>query len=306
MIFDVINENKRILSEFDHERYPALAWLEKRTSVFDTLKLFMEHMLTYKWPVWPRDEGSDPSYFLFSQGHLLKWGQEQGYRRTPITLQGHYIFLIDTGLLKRVRATSDSQDPILREIWNQAVKNAAERHQGHRILAETLWSVDLFTDEVLAKADGIARKYNDHKIPLSHIRKNDIIRLHGQEIANKLYLDGRTISQEEQYVIAKINEVIQNSVEATGYASVQQVNRDVRAAIYRDHGYRFYPVEDLSAEAMAERDRVQPYTTALFRLMKGKTTLARYARCVYRPAKRNEKETYGIADRAWYFFREQA
>ena len=214
-IYFAIHANQDILGSFTQDTYPELARIRRKTSVITHLYDLMEYMLTYSEPAWRR---TNRCYFLFSEKHLTDWNKSRGGTGDVTTWQSHKIFLLHAGLIKTHVVIGEQKDPVLRRIWTTAVAN------GHR--SETLWSVPLYTPEVLRRAEWIARQYRENHVNLTHIRKNVIVRIWGQYVANSLYRSSRhEISERERLVEICIREVMRTTVRQKGFTTVEELQQ---------------------------------------------------------------------------------
>lgn len=230
-ISEVINNNLNSIYKFD--QYPSLKHLKDRTKCIDSLRHLMNHMLSYSYPVWKR-------YYLFSVAYVREWCRNKlGISQSIETWQSHIVLLSDMGLISRVRVTdlTDTDDPVLNRIKQTAIEKSQQKGRFYR--PQTLWSMPEYTSEVLEAANAVAKQYIDHHAAFSHISKTDVIRIRGQQIANKLYLDGRTIGYEEKDVSDAIIAAVQMKVEEKGYTTRREVEREVNINFFAgiDHSY---------------------------------------------------------------------
>ena len=212
-IYQIIKINLEVIVSLNEDTYPELTRLRRKTSVIRHLSALMEHMLTYSMPLWP---ARNRRYFLFSEMHLATWHKANGGTGDLSTWQSHKVFLLHAGLIKTFNVTAESSDYVLQRIWNAAKK--AGRH------SETLWTVPLFTPQVLLQAERIAKEYRENHVNLTHIRKNVIARVWGQQVADSLYrTTGHVISQNERDVAKCMKEAIRIMVARKGFTTVDEL-----------------------------------------------------------------------------------
>ncbi len=170
-------------------------------------------MLSYSTPLWPT---YNRRYFLFSERHLATWSRANGISGDLTTWQSHKVFLLHAGLIKTFIVIGEQTDSVLQQIWKTAVSS------GHH--SETLWTVPLYTPQVLKHAERIAKEYRENHVNLTHIRKNIIRRIWGQRMADSLYRSSRhVISAEERYVEHCLIEGIKNNILQKGFTTVEEI-----------------------------------------------------------------------------------
>lgn len=212
-IYSVIKYNENLLLSFSPTDYPELARLRSKTTILLHLYSLMLHMMTYSSPMW---SSRNNSFFLFSEQHLADWNKAQGGTGDVNTWQSHKIFLIHAGLIKTNVIIGNQTDPILQRIWETAVT------KGYR--SETLWSVPLYTPQVLQRAEQIAKEYREKHINLTHITKKAIARAWDQKTADGLYRSSKhVISTEDKYVEECLRIVMKTAVAEKGYTTLDEL-----------------------------------------------------------------------------------
>lgn len=199
-----IKENiSRITAGIDGKRYPALsAYLENRRSrLKHNLLLMLEYM---------RDTQAGTTY-----GGLRYWGIPKGYMQqqhggSSKVWQSHLIFFSMAGLLERVKPNGQTKNEKMAAAYNKALEEGKA--------PEIFYSSRLYTVALLRYAEAQAQRFKGRGISLSDIRKTDIIALYGQEIADLLYQDERTVSAEDEEAAQRILKAINEQIEARGYA----------------------------------------------------------------------------------------
>lgn len=228
-INQVINHNIKIISTLKEEEYPELTALRRRATVIRHLYDLMQHMLSYSAPLWPLN---NKRYFLFSKSYLADWNKANGGSGDASTWQSHKTFLLHAGLIKTFSVTYDQQDPVLHRIWETA------KCKGYR--SETLWTVPLYTSNVLKRAERIALEYRENHVNLSHITKNTIARVWGQRTADKLYRSSKhIISSEQRFVEQCLQKAIQDALSIKGYTTVDEMcNQSLDLCLKTGNGSR--------------------------------------------------------------------
>ena len=155
-IYKIIHINEEIILSLDPIKYPCLVTGCGRAKVLIHLYNLMEHMKSYSSPLLILNN----QYFLFSERHLAKWNLAHGGSGSVNAWQSHKVFLLHTGLIKTCVVIGNQKDPILQGVWDKAVSSNRR--------SETLWTVPLYTAEVLEHAERIAREYLENHVNLSH------------------------------------------------------------------------------------------------------------------------------------------
>ncbi len=277
-ITNTIAANLCLIEHLNAGTAPTLFRLKEKTSIFDHLRGFMLHMLSYRYPFWPKQQ---PRFYLFSKQHLQEWCRQQGIPGSIVAWQSHLIFLADCKLITFYRPTGPSDDPVLDSIWKaSAARRAPYRH------AETLWSVPPYTPERITYAESVAAEYVRCRANLTHLTKEDVIRVRGQAIANQLYLDGRTQSEETQFVWAEAVDSIRFQIKTKNYARIEDTLDDIKRAVS----------EKLRAEpGHLPYEQYGRYFWTKEKLLRSKQSLAATCQCVYRPSTKEEREILGLS-----------
>lgn len=185
--------------------------------------------------------------------------------------------MLDIGLIKTYIVTGPSENPVLNRIWETA------RIQGQN--SETLWTVPLYDDERLQRAESIAALYHQNRINVYHLRKNDIIRFRGQKRADWLYWpDCRVIGQDERLMLSYCHEAIRTAVQAKGYTTFAEMETMIRS--FCTERLCFQP-QPLSSE---ETERQQPYWAILNLILQEKALLCHEVGCEYRQIRKTDRQ----------------
>ena len=268
--------NLDILDHLSAETTPILFRLKETTSIIKHLRGFMLHMLSYSYPVWPEHQ---PRFYLFSKQHLKTWCNGQGITGSINSWQSHLIFLADCKLITFFRPTSPSADPVINKIWQRS----ASRGELY-CRAETLWSVPDYTPDLLSYAERVAAEYTESRINLSHLTKEEVIRVRGQAIANSLYLDARTQKNETIRAYALAKQSLLRQIRTRNYGLVDDIWQDVWRAFLLDRVSPF----------TQENDVTNSKYNALQKIMNSKQSLASDCGCIYRQSTRNERTALGL------------
>lgn len=284
-IFADINYNLDVIEHINSEHYPTLASLSGQRAL-EHLNGIMLYMLAQEFPVWPE---RNKRFFLIGKRMLECWCKEFGIIGSTKSWQGSLVFLSDCGLIKCFRPTSDIGANGLNRVY-QSIKPI----NGKR---PSLRSVPRYTDRVLAQAEHVAQIYHQNKIVLSKMTKADVIRCRGQEIANKLYLDGRTISEEELYVHDLYMRTMVTYISQSGYALKVQILDTVERTMVREQQFQCIDTFGQYSDAeIAELNRQKPFWRAFEKMKERTRQLANEAGYNYCPISRRNRQDLHLPD----------
>ena len=286
-IYADIDHNLRILDSIDPDRYPALAQYGSKR-VFQHLRELMYCMLSFAAPSWPENR---PRFFAISNSYFNRWLNDRHVSGSQSSIQGHFIFLKDCGLITSFRPIGDTQDRTV-----NAIMASIRNRRGVKNI--TLRSVPRYDDSVLKNADEIAALYLYAKAPLARLRKADVIHIRGLERANNLYLDGRVISNTLQYVENLYADAVADLVGEKGYATSEEVHKSVVANMFVDLG--FVPLDPLSRELTEEereqRELQSKYFDALRTIEARKRFYIERAGYAFHPLRNQDRLSFSIPD----------
>ena len=251
-----------LLALDDLRIYPELYRISRCTKVIVHLLAILHHMQSYSYPVWRHKE---QDYFLFSIQHLAAWSQTKGWTGHIAGWQSHKVFLQHAGLIEIYPISGKQKDPFLKSVWQHAID------KGQR--PESLWTVPLYTPEVLANADRIAKEYREKHINLSNITRDVILRSWGKRIADRLFRNSHhVLSNDKRAVLSCLKRATLDLIRRKGYT---------------------YEEELRSAAALlcAEATNIPActYTKLIVNLMKQKRMLLDECGCEYHPIRKRDR-----------------
>ena len=130
----------------------------------------------------------------------------------PVLIHRRQGLVVDARPLEEVR----QGDPVLQGIWAKAVSS------GNR--SETLWSVPLYTPEVLTHAESIAREYRKKHVNLTHITKKTIARAWDQRTADGLYRNSKHINgAADRYAESCLRKAIKEAIAEKGFTTIDEI-----------------------------------------------------------------------------------
>lgn len=257
----IIAQNMAAIEDLDPEQYPVL------TKIFRNRRCFIHAHLLQIWSYMqkhklPREtDHYGHGYWSIRVETLIK-----EYGGNEETWQSHIAFLVDIGLLKRVKPDERTNIKGLKE----AYKDAKEKK--HR--SPSFFKVFRYTPEIFRSAEEAARRYKAHGINLAHVSKADVIRVSGQQQANATYRDLRKIGEPESWAWDQLKAAILQRISEKGYTTPEEIAGDVakiapdpkheealkksmirKAAICKEAGYRYGPPtkEHLSAYKLEDQ-----------------------------------------------------
>ena len=280
-IFFILSFNLDVLTDLDPEVYPNLSYYSTQTKVFQHLKAILKLFQSKDAPV---ATINGKPYYLYSHDHIKKWSKrEEECGGTTERWQSHKVFLMDLGMIETCKTTRESQNPVQQRIWNRA--------KARKQNCETLWTVPLYDDTLLRRAESIAGLYRETGISVSHLRKNVVIRFRGQKRANWLYADRRVINQAEKTMLEYCRTAIKLATAKKGYATFKEIETRARAA----HNGRPYYLQTMAELMHPEETEIRdPYTAALALILEEKMLLCHEVGCTYRQIRKTDREELNI------------
>lgn len=266
------------IASLDPLQYGNLTWYREHTTVFRHLQGMLELFQSKENPVVTLN---GKAYFLFAMEYLKT---NAGCGGTIKAWQSHKIFLTDLGLIETYVVNVPSSNPTINRIWETA--------QRKKQRCETLWTVPLYTPELLQHADEIAGLYRSAGISVSNIRKTVIVRFRGQDRANWLYWPNcRVIGDNEQMLLRYCNEAIQDGIASKGYTTFREVRERMIGFLIGRLLFRS------SQEALADYEEIKrekALTRILDKILENKRFLCVENGCEYRQIRRSDREQYDI------------
>ena len=220
-------------------------------------------------------------FFAISERYLMHWWDQQRMG-APLgsfnTWQGTLILLIHSGLLGRIVASDGSVIHNFRTVYEAAVE------KGQRV--ENILFVPDYTPEILQAAEQCIAEQRKHS-SLSGVTKTAIILSSGQDAANKLYLDGRTLTVEVRAILHDLALRINKTVEAQGYVTKEDLLKATGDYMLRHHGYR------------RKRERQQARRNVERVWEKYKRDVLNETGMDYRKPSAEEKRRFSLTDDRW-------
>lgn len=262
-VFADINHNLYVLDSFEDEKYPTLAKC-RRQRVFQHLIGIMLNMLAHEFPLYLEHT---QRYFIIGKLQLEDWCKRYGIPGSTKSWQGSLVFLKDCGLIKCFRPVGDITTPSLSHNYKNIVPISGKY--------PTMRSVPRYNDDVLMHAEHIARIYYEKHITLAKLTKTDVIRCRGQRIADLLYLDGRTICEEEMYVYELYKNTMIHFVNIHGYARKDEILDQVKREMFREKHFQLIMQDHiLNEEERNECYRQAPFWNAYSKMKERTSQLA--------------------------------
>lgn len=284
-IFADIDHNLSILDNFEDEKYPALAKY-RRKRVFDHLKGLMLYMLAQEFPEYLNHS---QRYFVIGKIQLEDWCKRHGIPGSTKSWQGSLVFLRDCGLIKCFRPKGDLNSPCLARIYSSMTPINGKY--------PSLRSVPRYDDDILANAEHIARIYFENHIIIAKMTKADVIRCRGREIANQLYLDDRTITQEEMYVHDIYINLLIHFINTQGYADKDSILEQIKTKMRNNMHFQNIDRDHILTENEEnELARQEPYWRAYFKMTERTAQLAAERGYRYHPTRRIDKDALHLPD----------
>lgn len=255
---DIKKNISRVKAGIDAKRYPVLSsFLERKNS---RLKQDLLSVLGYM--------AANKATTLY--GGLRYWEVTEDlfmqlYGGTKRPWQSHLVFFALSGLILRVKPSSQTKNREMAAAYNAAVKDGKD--------PAIFYSSQLYTAARMAQIEAQAQRFKARGVSLSDIRKTDVIALYGQETANLFYQDERTVSGEDREAAQLIIAAIQEQIAARGYA--------IKAAAIQ-------AAQDKAAESRDTLQKIQHQAAQL-------TGLCQDHGLVYRRANKEECRAWGLS-----------
>lgn len=271
---EILRDNIEQLETLDPERYPMLHRALRRGN--SSLHAHLLHILTYMQvhPIPFEVDQHGHGYWKIPVGYLVR---EHG--GATESWQSHIMFLLDAGLLERIRPDQRSVLPRLREEWQRALVRGQRAAGCYRVVP--------YTEERLAEAEEVADRYAQAGVGLAHITKTDMIRVSGQERADILYRTSDEVGEAEEWVLELIGEKILEVIETNGYARWERPYSDLKNELLLEHF------------ADPDNERVLKRVSALEKMGVRKKAVCRQFGCDYHPPRRADRERFNLTDQSW-------
>ena len=284
-VFSDVVFNLSVLDTLDETKYPTLAYY-KRQKVFQHLRGLMLNILAHPYPVWSE---RNPRFFTIGKDYLEAWCKERGISGSSMSWQGSLVFLKDCNLVEAFRPVGDEHDhAMMRAI-------SGIRRPGKKNI--TFWSVPRYTPPIMEAAERIAVIYANNHVKLTQLTKADVIRVRGIERANQLYLDGRRISMQEEYVHDLYLTVLQEAIRRNSYAEPDKIIREVERRMRYELHFRYIDfLAGFTQEDEEELARQELYKNALMKMKARTRQLAAEAGFSYRPVRREDRSRHQLPE----------
>lgn len=286
-IYYYIQSNLEKMRTLDPTIYPNLFYYKASSTAFKRLEALLRLFQSKDKPVVTIDE---KAYFLYSQRHARRWSKrEADCGGTEQRWQSHKVFLKDLGLIETYTVTGPDENPILNRIW----ETACNKQQ----CCETLWTVPLYNEDVLHRAEHIAGLYHERHISISDLRKNVVIRFRGKKHADWLYWpDLRDIGKEEKALLFYCREAIREAVETKGYTTFKEMITRVHAIC---NGRQYF--QQMLAELLNPEEQQNRYQSVLNLILEEKSLLCFETGCDYRRIRKQDRMELSLSPnlRSW-------
>lgn len=271
---EILRDNIAQLEALDPKKYPMLyRMLYRRNS---SLRAHLLHMLTYMQahPIPFEVDQQGRGYWKIPKVYMMKT-----YGGSSESWQSHLAFLLDAGLLVRIRPDQRSILPRLREEWQRALATGQHAAGCYRVVP--------YTEERLAEAEAVATRYAQAGVGVAHVTKTEVIYASGQEQANILYRTSDKVGDAESWVREKLGEKILAAIEADGYARWEPIYSDVKNELLLKH--------------LADRadENVKKRINAIKKMDTRKKEVCRQFGCDRHPPRRADRERFGLEDQGW-------
>ena len=236
---ETIQRDIDILYAMREDEYPNLYYAlfsHKGTLIKHLLQVF-DFMQEYRYPV--EIDRSGRGYWKIPQAEMIK---RHGGKAS--TWQSHFIFLRSAGLLC---GTVPNERTRLKRL-----RMAYETARRYNIDAPIFYSPVPFTPDVLKHADTIAGAFRNAGITLSKITKTQAIKVLGEDTANILYMDRRTVPPAEQALKTHLKSVFKAVIEKQGYLYLSTVEDEIRLFLRANKDIAYYRAGSKVLDRMKE------------------------------------------------------
>lgn len=275
---EILRDNIAQIESLDPERYPALyrAFYRGNSSLHAHLLHILTYMQSHPFPFEMDRHGR--GYWKIPINYLMR---EHG--GSAESWQSHIVFLIDAGLLFRIRPDANSVLPRLREEWKRALQERQRAASCYRIVA--------YTAATLNAAEQVAARYASAGVGLAHITKTDVIRVSGQQRADEIFRTQDEIGTPEGWAWERLRELILRNIEADGYAKWQPAYTAVKNELLQES---FERPDDRCVGSCID---------AIEKANMRKKAVCRSFGCDYHPPRRADREQFGLEDQSWIITR---
>lgn len=218
----LINSMNMLLSIYEKEdEYPNLVKYFRKTAALRCLLALIDEFSSKYEPA--ITASSRRRWYFVSQRYLV-----EHYGGSRSTWHKSLTVLHDIGLLFRMRPNENSTDPKVLHAYRIAQQRGYSR-------AETFYSIPQYTPKMFKEADKRIAKYQENGVSTSNLNKTSVIIASGQKQANRVYANGFTITELQQYIMDEITHQIESALTFKGYATKQEIIFNSINSVYADH-----------------------------------------------------------------------
>lgn len=207
------------IADLDEEKFPALAAYFRRTKGKAVLMNILSCLQTYEKPAHITQQGE--GWYTLSTDYLIR-----KYGGSKATWQSHIIYLLELGLLKRIKPGKNTENPLMKQSYTKATESNRR--------SQSWYHVPVYTDRRLANAEKAVQMYEQVGISPSNLNKAGVIAVQGKKHADKLYLDRRNISELQTAIEFAIIHKARYALKAHGYITKELLFERVMKSLYFD------------------------------------------------------------------------
>lgn len=215
------------------EKYPFLYRLIKRRLRF--LTQLIEYSREKRFSPVARKEGN---YYFFASSRYLSSKYFSSYN----TWNRNISIFCTLGLLNKVKIDKNrmAERRITRETKALAMKMNIDDHE--KLSPINYYTIPIYNRELLMEANQRAKVLLDNNFRANGFSKFFLIKVFGQEFADKIFHDERYISEYSQYVQTQIEKFILNDIKRHGYTTKDRILRYVQVNYSQmqpwEHGFK--------------------------------------------------------------------
>lgn len=122
-----------------------------------------------------------------------------------------------------------SYDDLSKSIFKRRInreRKMLEKKYGYKedeLREINVYSIPLYTEELLSRADNIAKQMIEKGFQVSGFSKIWIIKAFDKETANKVFNDDRDVTEYSDYIVKEIEDYILKDIDINGYTKKQRV-----------------------------------------------------------------------------------
>lgn len=177
MYRDILHRNIEIAANLDQARYPELKRWFRNSSALRCYSSLIQTIAGYEKPLHTSKSGK--AYYAVSVSWLIAH-----YGGAAHVWQSSLILLQICGMIERIVPSRSSTNHAFKSLY-QTAKRSKRR-------SESVYHVPELTESVLNAAECIICRWRQSGVSMSHVTKSSVIRVFGQDYADRIYLDGRT------------------------------------------------------------------------------------------------------------------